>query len=268
MSTENLDNSENNKIRTGDYLQTLERGLMVIKAFKDNSSLTISESSRLTGLSRPVTRRVLLTLEELGYANSNSGRFSLTAKILSLGYSYISSLKIWEITTPYLVSLSEKIGESCSLCTLDDTEIIYVARVPVKKFLKISIGIGTRLPAYATSMGKVILAHLPPHKLDEYFKKVVLVPYTEKTCTDEKELRVELEKIRKHGWAISYEQLEEGLISIATPIKDIRGKVVAAINCSTHSGRADKEKVEKQFLPFLLETSEKINKSIDFEIMG
>jgi IclR family pca regulon transcriptional regulator len=251
----------------GDYLKTLERGLEVIKSFKKNPHLTISESSRITGLPRPVTRRALLTLEHLGYAKSKDGRFSLTAKILSLGYSYISSQKIWEITTPYLEELSEKLQESSSLGILDDTDVVYIARVPVNTIMKNSLGVGTRLPAHATSIGKVLLAYLPSDKLDKYFQHADLRAYTEKTITSEEKIRDDLKKVRETGWAVSQDQLEMGLLSAAAPIRDVRKKVVAAINCATHSGRTDRKTLLNKHLPLLLETAEQISNNIDFEII-
>lgn len=262
-----IESSKSKDEKSGDYLKTLERGLEVIKSFKNNPHLTISDSSKITGLSRPVTRRVLLTLEKLGYAKERDGRFSLTAKILSLGYSYISSQNLWEIANPFLENLSEKIGESSSLSTLDDTDIVYVARVPVNKIMKISLGVGTRLPAHTTSMGKVLLASLSPHKLDIYFQKTKLETYTANTITDEKQIREELTEVYKNGWSLSQNQLEDGLISIAAPIRDIKGNVVAAVNCSTHSGRSDLSKVLNEYLPLLLETADQISKNIDFEFI-
>ncbi|MFB4166021.1 IclR family transcriptional regulator C-terminal domain-containing protein [Alteribacillus sp. JSM 102045] len=273
MSNKNLENynsNENSKQKSGnsgDYLKTLERGLEVIKSFNNSPHLTISEASKLTGLPRPVTRRVLITLEKLGYAKSQDGRFSLTPKILSLGYSYISSQNIWEIATPYLEKLSENIQESSSLATLDDTEVVYVARVPVNKIMKHSLGVGTRLPAHASSVGKVLLAYLPSDKLEHYFQEAELHAYTEKTITSEEKIREDLKEVREKGWALSHNQLEMGLVSVAAPIRDIRGEVVAAVNCATHSGRSDIDKVLNEYLPLVLEIAEQISRNFDFEVI-
>lgn len=270
MSNENSENS--NKLadefkESGEFLKTLERGLMVITAFQGSPSLTISEAAVRSGLSRPVTRRVLLTLENLGYASLKDGKFSLTTKILSLGYSYLSSHNIWEIAQPYLEQLSKKVDESSSLSILDTTHVVYVARVSVNKIMKYSLEVGTRLPAYATSPGKLLLAYLPETKLDQYFKQAELKAYTEKTNTSEAEIREELKKIRENGWALSHDQLELGLISIAAPVRDIRGEVVAAVNCPTHAGRVDINTVINEYLPVVLETAEKISNNIEFEII-
>lgn len=273
MSNSNSENSnrneelENKHEAAGDFLKTLERGLMVIRSFQDSPSLTISEAAVRSGLSRPVTRRVLLTLENLGYATLKDGRFSLTTKILSLGYSYLSSHNIWEIAQPYLEQLSKKVDESSSLSILDHTHVIYVARVSVNKIMNYSLGVGTRLPAHATSPGKLLLAYLPEDKLDYYFEQAELRAITEKTITSETQIREELKRIRENGWALSHDQLELGLISIAAPVRDIRGKIVAAVNCPTHSGRVDIHKVMNEYLPLVLETAEQISNNIEFEII-
>lgn len=270
MSERNAEDLNSNQvnIKPGDYLKTLERGLEVIKAFKKKPHLTITESSKITGLPRPVTRRALLTLEHLGYANFKDGRYSLTSKVLSLGYSYISSQNIWEIATPYLEELSEKVQESSSLAILDDTDIVYIARVPVNKIMKHSLGVGARLPAHASSVGKMLLAYLSPNKLDHYFQHADLRAYTEKTITSEEKIRDDLKKVREQGWSLSQDQLEIGLLSVAAPIRDVRGKVVAAINTATHTGRTDKETLLNKHLPILLETAEQISNRIDFEIIN
>lgn len=265
--SENLNESEKDFKTSGEFLKTLERGLMVIKAFQDSPSLTISEAAVRSGLPRPVTRRVLLTLENLGYANLKDGRFSLTTKILSLGYSYLSSHNIWEIAQPYLEQLSKKVDESSSLSILDNTHVVYVARVSVNKIMKYSLEVGTRLPAHATSPGKLLLAYLSEDRLDRYFKQAELQAFTEKTNTSEAQIREELKMIRENGWALSHDQLELGLISVAAPVRDIRGEIVAAVNCPTHSGRVDINKVINEYLPVVLETAEKISSNIEFEII-
>lgn len=266
MSNLNL-NSENKKGESGDFLKTLERGLVVIKSFQDCASLTISEAAVRSGLSRPVTRRVLLTLENLGYAHLNDGRFSLTSKILSLGYAYLSSHNIWEIAQPFLEQLSKNVKESSSLVILDHTDVVYAARVSVNKIMNYSLDVGSRLPAHATSPGLVLLAHLPEDKLDAYFEQAELEALTEKTITSETQIREELKKIRESGWALSSDQLELGLISISAPVRDIRGEVVAAVNCPTHSGRIALDQVIQEYLPFVLDTAEQISNNIEFEII-
>lgn len=255
-----------NNYKSSDFLQTLERGIMVIQSFKDHSSLTITESSEITGLSKPVTRRVLITLEILGYVKSSNKRFSLTPKILSIGYSYISSKNIWDISKSYLEEISSSINESCSLAVLDDLDIVYVSRVAVNNILSFSLGIGTKLPAHATSSGRVLLAHLSSDELDSYFKRQILIKYTNKTTISEKEIRKELLRIRQDGYAICQDELELGLLSIAVPVHDVTGSVVAAIHCATHSGRSNIIKMKEKILPLLMTGANKIGNELHFKV--
>nr|WP_316047160.1 helix-turn-helix domain-containing protein [Planococcus glaciei] len=153
MSTEELDNFK----KSGDYIQSLERGLQVIQAFsQQNSSMTVSDAAKKTGLSRPAARRILLTLEALGFAESKNGSYSLTARTLSLGYAYLSSNNSWSMAHPFMKQFVDQTGESCSISILDGTDILYVARVSTKRIMSINLGVGSRLPAYATSMGHVL----------------------------------------------------------------------------------------------------------------
>lgn len=186
--------------------------------------------------------------------------------MISLCHSYISSNRHWEVAVPYLEDLSDKIGESSSLSILDETDIVYVIRIPVNNIMRHSLNVGARLPAYATSMGKVLLAHLPPEKLDAYFERAELKAFTEKTIISEQEIREQLKEIKETGWALSKDELELGLVSIAAPITDASNKVVAAINCSTHTGRTDIEKVKNEYLPELLATSKQISNNFDYEL--
>ncbi|CEA03852.1 Pca regulon regulatory protein [Jeotgalicoccus saudimassiliensis] len=259
MSDENIKNS-------ADHLQTLEKGLKVIEAFNDRDHLTISETSKAVGISRPTARRVLITLVNLGYAQMLDNRFYLTPKVLSLGYSYMTARDSWEITTTLLRELSKVTNESSSLAKLVGEEIVYIGRVPANKIMKISLNIGTHLPAYATSMGKVLLAYKSEEELDTYFKTAELKPLTEHTVYKEDELRKELKEIRKQGYAISEDQLEHGLISAAAPIRNMRGDVIAAINCSANSLQTTREEVENNYLNVLMETAEQISRNTEIEL--
>lgn len=250
-------------IKSADFIQSLERGLSIIQAFSpENPDLSVSEAAKITNLSRPAVRRILLTLEALGYLHSTNGRYTLTAKVLSLGYSYISSKNIWKFTKPQMEQLVEKTKESTSISVLDQTFIVYVARIPTKNIMTISLDIGSRLPAYATSMGRVLLAYLSPLELDEYFNSVDLKAFTTKTIISEEELRKLLTEIRERGWANSMQQLEDGLHSIAAPIKNGDGKVIAAINISAHAGRFTDENINDFYLPILMETANQISTDI------
>lgn len=259
MSTEKLDNFKD----SGDYIQSLDRGLQVIQAFsQNNKTLTISDVSKITGLSRPTARRILLTLEHLGFAESNNGLFSLTARTLSLGYAYLSSNNKWGIAHPFMRDFVQKTGESCSISILDGTDIIYVARVSTKRIMSINLDVGSKLPAYATSMGHVLLANLPTDKLEDYLTNLHIEKFTDKTIIDKERLRKTLEEVREKNWGGVDQQFEEGLRSIATPIRDGNGKVIAAINCSVHAGRISKEVLIKDFLPKLQENATSISEAM------
>ncbi len=259
MTNEDIKNS-------ADHLQTLEKGLKVIEAFNGEDHLTISSASRLVGISRPTARRVLITLVNLGYAQMLDNRFYLTPKVLSLGYSYMTARDSWEITTTLLRELSKVTNESSSLAKLVGEEIVYIGRVPANKIMKISLNIGTHLPAYATSMGKVLLAQKSEEALDEYFKEAELKPLTEYTTYKEEDLRREFEEIRRRGWALSENELEIGLMSVAAPIRNMRGDVIAAINCSVNSSQTSREELEENYLGPLLETAEQISRNTEIEL--
>ena len=259
MSDKDIKNS-------ADHLQTLEKGLKVIEAFNGKDHLTISETSKLVGISRPTARRVLITLVNLGYAQMLDNRFYLTPKVLSLGYSYMTARDSWEITTTLLRELSKVTNESSSLAKLVGEEIVYIGRVPANKIMKISLNIGTHLPAYATSMGKVLLAYKSEEELNTYFETAELKPLTEHTIYKEEELRRELKEIRQDGYSISEDQLELGLMSAAAPIRNMRGDVIAAINCSTNSSQTTRAEVEKNYLGPLLEAAEQISRNTEIEL--
>ena len=259
MSTKELDNLKG----SGDYIQSLDRGLQVIQAFsQNNKNLTISDVSKITGLSRPTARRILLTLEHLGFAEANNGLFSLTARTLSLGYAYLSSNNKWSLAHPFMQDFVQKTGESCSISILDGNNILYVARVSTKRIMSINLDVGSRLPAYATSMGHVLLANLSTDELDKYLSNLNIEQFTVKTILDKDQLRMTLEDVREKNWGGVDQQFEEGLRSIATPIRDANGKVIAAINCSVHAGRISKEVILKEFLPLLQENATRISEAM------
>ena len=259
MSTKELDNFK----ESGDFIQSLDRGLQVIQAFsQNNKALTISDVSKITCLSRPTARRILLTLEHLGFAEANNGVFSLTARTLSLGYAYLSSNNKWSIAHSFMRDFVNKTGESCSISILDGTDIIYVARVSTKRIMSINLDVGSKLPAYATSMGHVLLANLPKEALEKYLTNLNPEKFTDKTILDKDHLRITLEDVRKKNWGGVDQQFEEGLRSIAVPLRDANGKVIAAINCSAHAGRISKEVITKEFLPLLQENAERISEAM------
>jgi IclR family transcriptional regulator, pca regulon regulatory protein len=247
----------------GDFVQSLERGLAVIRAFDaEHRMLSLSEVAAATGLSRAAARRFLHTLVHLGYMHNSAGRFSLRPKILDLGYAYLSSLTLPEVAMPHLEELVEQVRESSSISELDGEDVVYIARVPTKRIMRVTINVGTRFPAYATSMGRVLLAAQPEEWLDKYLSSVKLRGLTDHTITSPAGLRHELHKIRGRGWALVDQELEEGLRSLAAPIKDAEGTVIAAVNVSTHAGRRSLESVVQDMLRPLLTTAERIERDL------
>jgi IclR family transcriptional regulator, pca regulon regulatory protein len=243
----------------GDFVQSLERGLSVIRAFDaEHPKLTLSEVAASTSLSRAAARRFLRTLVQLGYMRSDGSRFTLRPKILELGYAYLSSLTLPEVAMPHLEQLVEQVHESSSVSELDGDDVVYIARVPTKRIMTVTISVGTRFPAYATSMGRVLLAAQPDERLDAYLGSVSLRGLTGHTITSVTALRRELRKIRAQGWALVDQELEEGLRSIAAPIRDADGQVIAAINISTHAGRRTLETIVDELLAPLLATARRI----------
>ena len=251
--------SEGEEARPAHFVQSLERGLAVIRAFDEhNPELTLSDVARSTGLTRAAARRFLLTLADLGYVRSDGRWFSLSPRILELGYAYLSSLSLTEIAEPHLERLVAEVHESSSVSVLDGEDIVYVARVPTARIMTVSINVGTRFPAYATSMGRVLLSRLPDEQLEAYLARVELVPLSPRTLTSVEMLRVELAKVRSQGWALVDQELEEGLRSIAAPIRDRGGRTIAAVNLSAHASRMSIEAGRRRLVPALLATAARI----------
>jgi IclR family pca regulon transcriptional regulator len=246
--------------RDGDFVQSLERGLAIICAFdRDHAELTLSEVAATTGVTRATARRFLLTLERLGYVRSDGRFFSLTPRVLELGYAFLSSLSLPEVAEPHLEALVAEVNESSSVSVLDDGDVVYVARVPVSRIMTVAISVGTRFPAYATSMGRVLLAGLEPAELDAYLSTVRPSRLTSRTVASATALRAELGRVRTQGYAIVDQELEEGLRAVAAPIRDRSGRVVAAINVSTHAGRSSLESVRRTLVPPLLAAAARIS---------
>jgi IclR family transcriptional regulator, pca regulon regulatory protein len=243
-----------------DFVRSLERGLAVIRAFDaEHPALTLSDVARQTGLTRAAARRFLHTLVDLGYVSTDGRRFSLRAKVLELGYSYLSSLSLPEVALPHMEKLVALVRESSSLSVLDGGEVVYVARVPTKRIMTVSISVGTRFPAYATAMGRVLLAGQPAEWLNAYLARVEPEPLTSDTITDVSALRAELEAVRAQGWAVVDQELEEGLRSLAVPVRGRGGRVVAALNVSAHVDSAGRE----DLLPHLRTTAGQIEHDLN-----
>jgi IclR family pca regulon transcriptional regulator len=246
-----------------DHVQSLERGLAVIRAFDaDHPELTLSDVARATGLTRAAARRFLHTLVELGYMRTDGRLFALRPRVLELGYAYLSSLSLPEVALPHLEALVARVHESSSMSVLDGDEVVYVARVPTKRIMAVAISVGTRFPAYATSMGRVMLADQSDDWLDGYLASARLRPLTPHTVTDPGRLRAELLRVRAQGWAIVDQELEEGLRSVAAPVRDADGRVVAAVNMSAHASRGTVDTLREELLPELLAAAAAIEQDL------
>ena len=246
--------------RAEGFVQSLARGLAVISAFDaENPEMTLSEVARRTSLSRATARRFLLTLAQLGYVRQDGSRFELTPRVLRLGTAYLSSLGLPAVARPHLQDLASQLGESTSVAVLDGDDIVYVARVATRRIMTVSISVGTRFPAYAASMGRVLLAGLDDRALDAYLSRVELVPLTNRTVRTPDALRAELIKVRQQGWAVVDQELEIGLRSLAAPIHDARGRVVAAVNISTNASAVASEPVPDRYRDSLAATAAAIS---------
>ncbi|AGF73209.1 IclR family transcriptional regulator domain-containing protein [Corynebacterium halotolerans] len=241
-------------------VQSLVRGLSVIRTFNaDRPRQTLAQVAEATGLARATARRFLHTLVGIGYADTDGVEFWLTPRVLELGYSYMSGLGLPAIAQPRLEELSRQVGESSSLSVLDGPDIVYVNRVPVRRIMTVSITIGTRFPAYATSMGRVLLSGLIPGELDEYFEATELVTLAPTTIHEESRLREEIARVQDQGWAIVDQELEPGLRSLAAPVHSTEGRIVAAVNISTQTAVHDLDELHRAFLPSLIDTARQIS---------
>lgn len=242
-----------------DFVQSLDRGLAVIRAFgPDRERLSLSEVARATGLTRAAARRFLLTLVSLGYVRSDGREFSLRPRVLELGYAYLSGLSLPDVAAPHMEELVARLHESSSISVLDGQHVVYVVRVPTKRIMTVAISVGTRFPAYATSMGRVLLAALPPAELDRYLEQARLTPLTARTVTDPARLRELLAGVAEQGYAIVDQELEEGLRAVAAPIRGAADVGTAAINVSAHASRISMAAMHEEILPAVLETAKQI----------
>ncbi|MFC0529033.1 IclR family transcriptional regulator domain-containing protein [Phytohabitans kaempferiae] len=241
------------------FVQSLERGLAVIRAFDAaHPELTLSEVARACALTRAAARRFLLTLTDLGYVHSDGRMFRLSPQVLELGYAYLSTIGLPEIAQPHLERLVQEVHESSSVCVLDGDAIVYVARVPTRRIMTVSITVGTRFPAYLTSVGRVLLAHLPEQEIELHLKRVPFERPTSRTIASASLLRNELGRIRDQGYAIVDQELEEGLRSVAAPIRDRNGSVVAAVNIPAHASRNSIESIRRDLIPPLVAAASRI----------
>ncbi|MCA2217409.1 IclR family transcriptional regulator domain-containing protein [Jidongwangia harbinensis] len=246
--------------RSPDFVQSLERGLAVIRAFdRSRPELTLSEVAVATGVTRAAARRFLLTLADLGYVRNDGRFFSLSPRVLELGYAYLSSLSLPEVAGPHLEALVAEVGESSSVSVLDGCDIVYVARVPVSRIMTVAISVGTRFPAYVTSMGRVLLAGLPDADLEDHLRGLSVERLTPRTVTSPRALRAEIQRVRAQGWSLVDQELEEGLRAVAAPIRDRAGRTMAAVNVSAHASRTSLESIRRDLVPPLLATAARIS---------
>jgi IclR family pca regulon transcriptional regulator len=235
-----------------DFIRSLARGLQVIRAFdRDHPSRSLSEVAETANLPRAAARRCLLTLRHLGYVGSRGRLFFLTPRVLELGFSYLSSWALPELALPHMERLSRRIDESCSMSVLDGSDIVYVARVPVRRVMTISLGVGARLPAFATSMGRALISGLTDAALDRWLAAAATRALTPYTVYAKPALKAEVQKVRAQGHALVVQELELGLCSVAVPIRDRSGTVVSALNVGLPYRTGVKERVSREILPAL-----------------
>lgn len=246
-----------------DVIDSVEKALRLLQSFSGEApAMSVSEAAAATGLTRATARRLLLTFERLGFAETDGRRFQLTARVLRLGYGYLAALPFWEHAQSHMRALSDEVRESSSLATLDGGEIVYVARVPASRMMTITFNVGSRLPAYPTSMGRVLLAALPAAELESYLDRTELKRLTDHTITDRAKLQAELARVAEQGFALVDGEREEGVRSAAAPVRNAAGGVIAALNVSANAARVPVAKLREEFVPRLLETADAITKDI------
>lgn len=241
------------------FVQAFARGLSVIRAFDaDNPHLTLTEVADRTGLTRATARRLLLTLVTSGYAVGDSKGFRLGPRILDLGYAYLSSLSLADAAQVVLTDVTREVGESCSACVLDGDETVYVARVSASRITAVNLRVGARLPAFHTSTGRVLLAHLPILEFEALMENRGFEKFTDRSVTDPSEIRRIVKDAQLQGWSLCDQELEIGLISIAVPLRNRGGRVIGAINVSAHASRMSADDLRVTALPLLLGAADQI----------
>ncbi|MBG8560131.1 MULTISPECIES: pca regulon transcriptional regulator PcaR [Pseudomonas] len=240
-----------------DFMTSLARGLAVVQAFQERKRhLTIAQISHRTEIPRAAVRRCLHTLIKLGYATTDGRTYSLLPKVLTLGHAYLSSTPLAVSAQPYLDRMSDQLHEACNMATLEGDDILYIARsATVQRLISVDLSVGGRLPAYCTSMGRILLAALDDATLHEYLEHADLQAKTSRTVHDPAALLEILQQVREQGWCVVDQELEQGLRSIAVPVYDASGQVLAALNISTHAGRVSRSELEQKFLPIMVAAS-------------
>lgn len=246
-----------------DFVRSLQRGLSVIQAFSsEHQRLTLTEVAQITDMTRATARRFLLTLEHLGYVGTEGRYFYLKPRVLQLGYAYLSSLSVAEVAQSHLERLAQHMHESCSASVLDSEDVVYVARAATNRIMAIGLSVGTRLPAYCTSMGRVLLAALPQNELDHYLEVADLNPRTSQTVFTVPQLQQVIDEVRAQGWCAQDQELELGVRSIAVPIQSSNGATIAAVNISAHAARVSMTQLIEEFLPELQQCKVEIERDL------
>jgi IclR family transcriptional regulator, pca regulon regulatory protein len=245
-----------------EVIQSLARGIEVLRAFgaaKDR--MTIAEAAKISGLTRAGARRVLLTLEKLGYVRSDGRQYSLTARVLELGQGFLAQ-PLWQTVRPALLSIANTLNETVSAGVLDGHDVVYTVRVRSSRILQLELRAGARLPAYASSIGRVLLAALPPVALERYFRHATFTPFTKSTVVDPAALRERLEEVRAQGWCHVRDEMETGVAGVGVPLIDSSGQTIAAINVSTTSDRTSVRMAKTTIVPVLREAATQIRNEL------
>ena len=242
-----------------DHVNSLERGLGVMEILAAHpAGLTLTEMAEKAGLTRAGARRFLLTLVATGYATQTGRQFALSPRLLSVARTWLQGTSLWAFAEPFMRQTAAALEESCSATILSGEDVVYVARVAGPRIVNLELHVGSHLPAYCTAMGRVLLSGQKPEEVDAFLSRISLTPKTQKTLTDPKRIAGAVERARHDGYAIVDEELEIGLRSIAVPLRDRSGAIVAAINVSTQSARHSAAEMERDFLPLLIQTAARI----------
>jgi IclR family transcriptional regulator, pca regulon regulatory protein len=249
------------ELKPGDaYVQSFARGLEVIRSFSAATPRqTLTEVAARTGLTRAGARRILLTLQTLGYVESDGKLFTLTPRILDLGFAYLSSMPMWDVAEPVMEQLVEQVKESCSAAVLEGADIVYVLRVSTRKILRNSLGIGSRLPAYCTSMGRMLLAGLADEEVLRLLRREPLQARTRHTLTEPEAVLARVQQARRQGWCLVNQELEEGLVSMAAPVVNRAGRIIASINISGQANRTSPRVMQEAMLAQLRAAAQEIS---------
>jgi IclR family transcriptional regulator, pca regulon regulatory protein len=263
MAEETLQGASADKQQDKEFMATLAKGLALLGSFdKQRPAMTLSEAAKVTGFSRATARRILRTLAELGYVVQSGREFSLSSGILKLGFAYLATQNWIEQAAPLMRQLSEEFHESCSAAILEGAEIVYVARFPARRIMSVTLAVGTRLPAFHTSLGRIQLGFLDDAELWCRLRSLRIEAFTPSTITDVQALYERVRQDHVQGFAIVDEELERGLRSIAVPVVDRAGEPIAGLNISTHSTRTTRNEMRDRFLPRLRAVAEQISASV------